>query len=47
VVFPQISVLLEKWTSLTLSDEHGLRVLEYRVLRKIFGRKRDEVTEQW
>jgi hypothetical protein len=29
--------------SLTLRDEHRLRVFEYRVLRKIFGWKKDEV----
>jgi hypothetical protein len=28
-------------------EEHRLRVLEYRVLRKIFGPKRDEVTGEW
>jgi hypothetical protein len=28
----------------TLRKEHGLRMLENRVLRKIFGPKRDEVT---
>jgi hypothetical protein len=31
----------------TLSREHGLRVFENRVLRKIFGPKRDEVTREW
>jgi hypothetical protein len=29
---------------LTLREEHRLRVSENRVLRRIFGRKRDEVT---
>jgi len=33
--------------SLTLTEEHRLRVLENRVLRKIFGRKRVEVTGDW
>ena len=33
----------ETW-SLTLREEHRLRVSENRVLRKIFGPKRDEVT---
>jgi hypothetical protein len=28
-------------------QEHRLRVLENRVLRKIFGPKRDEVTGKW
>jgi hypothetical protein len=31
--------------SLTLKKEHKLRVLDNRVLREIFGPKRDEVTE--
>jgi hypothetical protein len=31
-------------SSLTLREEHGLRVFENRVLRRIFGPKRDEVT---
>jgi hypothetical protein len=33
----------EAW-SLTLREEHSLRVFENRVLRKVFGPKRDEVT---
>jgi hypothetical protein len=33
----------ETW-SLTLREDQGLRVFENRVLRKIFGPKRDEVT---
>jgi hypothetical protein len=33
----------ETW-SLTLREEHRLRVFENRVLRRIFGAKRDEVT---
>ena len=33
----------ETWL-LTLREEHGLRVFENRVLRGIFGPKRDEVT---
>jgi hypothetical protein len=32
---------------LTLREEHRLRVFENRVLRRIFGPKRDEVTEEW
>jgi hypothetical protein len=31
-------------TSLTLKEKHSLRVFENRVLRRIFGPKRDEVT---
>jgi hypothetical protein len=36
----------ETW-SLTLREEHRLRVFENRVLRRIFGQKRDEVTGGW
>jgi hypothetical protein len=36
----------ETW-SLTLREEHKLRVFENRVLRRIFGPKRDEVTGGW
>jgi hypothetical protein len=36
----------ETW-SLTLREEHRLRVFENRVLRKIFGPKRDEVIGGW
>ena len=36
----------EIW-SLTLRDERRLRVFENMVLRRIFGLRRDEVTEEW
>jgi hypothetical protein len=36
----------ETW-SLALREEHRLRVFENRVLRRIFGPKRDEVTGGW
>jgi len=36
----------EAW-SLTLREEGRLRVFENRVLRIIFGLKRDEVTREW
>jgi hypothetical protein len=36
----------ETW-SLILREEHRLRVLENRVLRRIFGPKRDEVRGDW
>ena len=32
---------------LTLREECRLRVFENRVLRRIFGAKRDEVTREW
>ena len=44
-----LSVVLygcETW-SLTLREERWLRVFENRVLRRVFGPKRDEVTEEW
>jgi hypothetical protein len=36
----------ETW-SLTSREENSLRVFENRVLRRIFGPKRDEVTGEW
>jgi hypothetical protein len=36
-----------KTWSLTLREEHRLRVFENRVLRRIFGSKRGEVTGEW
>ena len=36
----------ETW-SLTLREEHRLRVFENRMLRRIFGPKRDGVTGEW
>ena len=36
----------ETW-SLTLREECRLRVFENRVLRRVFGPKRDEVTGEW
>jgi hypothetical protein len=44
-----LSVVLygcEIW-SLTLREEHRLRVFEYRLLRRMFGPRRDEVTGEW
>jgi hypothetical protein len=36
-----------KTWSLTLREESRLRVFENRVLRRIFGHKRDDVTGEW
>jgi hypothetical protein len=36
----------ETWP-LTFREEYRLRVFQNRVLRRIFGCKRDEVTESW
>jgi hypothetical protein len=46
IILPVVLYGCETW-SLTLREEHGLRVFENRVLRKIFGPKRDEVTGEW
>jgi hypothetical protein len=41
VILPIVLYGCETW-SLTLGEEHRLRVFENRVLRKIFGPKREE-----
>jgi hypothetical protein len=46
IILPVVLYGCETW-SLTLREEHRLRVFEYRVLRRIFGPKRDEVTGEW
>jgi hypothetical protein len=43
LILPVVLYGCEIW-SLTLREEHRLRVFENRVLRRIFGPKRDEVT---
>ena len=45
IILPVLYVS-ETW-SLTLTKERWLRVFENRVLRKIFGPKRDEVAGEW
>ena len=46
VILPVVLCGCETW-SLTLREERKLRVFENRVLRKIFGPRRDEVTGEW
>jgi hypothetical protein len=46
IILPVVLYGYETW-SLTLKEEHRLRVFENRVLRRIFGLKRGEVTGQW
>ena len=46
IIFPVVLYGCETW-SLTLRQEYRLRVLENRVLKRIFGPKREEVTEEW
>jgi hypothetical protein len=46
IILPVILYGCETW-SLTLREEHRLRVFENKVLRRIFGPKRVEVTGGW
>jgi hypothetical protein len=46
IILPVVLYGCETW-SLTLREERRLRVFENRVLRRIFGPKRDEVTGGW
>ncbi|KAJ4431125.1 hypothetical protein ANN_19720 [Periplaneta americana] len=46
VILPLVLYGCETWT-LTLREEQRLRVFENKVLRKIFGAKRDDVTREW
>ncbi|KAJ4445737.1 hypothetical protein ANN_12422 [Periplaneta americana] len=46
VILPIVLYGCKTWT-LTLREEQRLRVFENKVLRKIFGAKRDEVTGEW
>jgi hypothetical protein len=46
IIFPVILYGYETW-SLTLREEHRLRVFENEVLRRIFGPKRVDVTWGW
>jgi hypothetical protein len=46
LILPVVLYGCETW-SLTLIEEHRLRVFLVRVLRRIFGPKRDEMTVGW
>jgi hypothetical protein len=46
IILPVVLYGCETW-SLTIKKEHRLRVFENRVLRRIFGPKRDEMTGGW
>jgi hypothetical protein len=46
LISPVVLYGCETW-SLTLREEHRLRVLENRLLKRILGLKRDEVTGEW
>ena len=45
VILPAVLYWCETW-SLTLSEERRLRVFDNRVLRRIFGPRRDELTRE-
>jgi hypothetical protein len=46
LILPLVLYGYETW-SLTLKEEHRLGVFVKRVLRRIFGPKRNEVTGEW
>jgi hypothetical protein len=46
IILPVVLYGCETW-SVTLREEHRLRVFESRVLRGVFGSKRDGVTGEW
>jgi hypothetical protein len=46
IILPVVLYGCETW-SVTLREEHRLRVFENRILRRIFGPKRSEVTGDW
>jgi hypothetical protein len=46
IILPVVLYGCDTW-SVTLREEHRLRVFENRVLRRIFRPKRDEVTGEW
>jgi hypothetical protein len=46
IILPVALYGCDTW-SLTLREEHRLSVFENRILRRIFGPKRDEVSGEW
>ena len=46
IILPVVLYGCETWSQ-TLREERRLRVFENRVLRRVFGPKRDEVTGEW
>jgi hypothetical protein len=46
IILPVVLYGCEAW-SLALREDHRLKVFENRVLSRIFGSKRDEVTGGW
>jgi hypothetical protein len=46
-IMPPVVLYGYETRSLTLREKRSVRVFENRVLRRIFGPKRDEVTGEW
>jgi hypothetical protein len=46
IILPVVLYECETW-SLTLAEERNLKLFENRVMRRIFGPKKDEVTGEW
>jgi hypothetical protein len=46
IILPVVLYGYETW-SLTLREEHGLRSFKNRVVRRIFGHKREEAVGKW
>jgi hypothetical protein len=46
IILPVVLYGCEAW-SLTVREERRLKLFENRVLRRVFGPKRDEVTGEW
>jgi hypothetical protein len=46
IILPVVLYGFEAW-SLTLREDRRLKVFENRVLRRVFGPKRDEVIGEW
>jgi len=46
IILPVVLYGCETW-SLTLREKRRLRVFENRVLKRVFGPKRDDVTGEW
>jgi hypothetical protein len=46
IILPAVLYGFESW-SLTLREECRLRIFKNKVLRRIFGPKRDELTGEW
>jgi hypothetical protein len=47
LILPAVLYGCETWSNIKGREEYRLRLFENRVLRRIFGPKRDEVTGEW